>query len=147
VKHYSQRFQIDITKEKNVPDIIRRKLVVVGFSFPLGYTPQQVSELLWTRIGLNVDPADITTKDTGQYSASAFISLSDDSVVDFLNRQFETCILGNERTGAVRFEKKKWKEDQDGISPRRWKATINEITFELPTGKEECNKNGIRKLD
>jgi hypothetical protein len=147
VKHYSQRFQIDITKEKNVPDFTRRKLIVVSFSLPLGYTPQQVSELLWTRIGLNVDPADITTKDTGQYSASAFISLTDDSVVDFLNRQFETCVLGNERTGAVRFEKKIWKEDRDGVPAKNFRVNVDQITITLPTGNTEYNRNGIRKLD
>src|SRR5580700_1744961 len=108
-----------------MPDIIRRKQVVVGFCFPLGYTPQQVSELLWSQIGLNVDPADITTKDTGTYSASAFISLSGDSVADFLNRQFETCVLGNERTGAVRFEKKIWKEDRDGVAPKKFRVNVD----------------------
>jgi hypothetical protein len=132
VKHCLQRFQIDITKGKDVPDITRRKLIAVGFSFPLGYTPQQVSELLWSQIGLNVDPADITTKDTGTYSASAFISLTDDSLVDFLNRQFETCFLGNKETGAVHFEKKIWKEDRDGQPARRFRATVNQITIELP---------------
>jgi hypothetical protein len=130
-----------------VPDIIRRKLVLVGFSFPLGYTPQQVSELLWAQIGLNVDPADITTKDTGEYSASAFIYLSDDSLVDFLNRQFETCVLGNERTGAVHFEKKIWKEDRDGVPAKKFRVNVDQITITLPTGNTEYNKNGIRKLD
>jgi hypothetical protein len=130
-----------------VPDFIRRKLIVVGFSFPLGYTPQQVSELLWSQIGLNVDPADITTKDTGVYSASAFISLSDDSVTDFLNRQFETCILGDSRAGAVRFEKKIWKEDRDSIPAKKFRVNVDQITITLPTGNTEYNKNGIRKLD
>lgn len=128
-------------------DIVRRKLIVVGFSFPLGYTPQQVSELLWSQIGLNVSASDISCKNTGQFSSSAFVYLSDENLVEFLNRQFETCILGDKRNGAVRFEKKIWKEDQDGVPAHRWKATVNEITFELPTGKEECNKNGIRRLD
>jgi hypothetical protein len=130
-----------------MPDIIRRKQVVVGFCFPLGYTPQQVSELLWSQIGLNVDPADITTKDTGTYSASAFISLTEDSLVDFLNRQFETCILGNERTGAVRFEKKIWREDHDGIRAKKFRVNVDQITITLPTGNTEYNRNGIRKLD
>jgi hypothetical protein len=129
-----------------VPDIIRRKLVVVGFSFPLGYTPQQVSELLWSQIGLNVDPADIMTKDTGIYSASAFISLTDDSLVDFLNRQFETCILGNAQTGAVHFEKKIWKEERDGIPSKKFRVSVDQITITLPTGNTEYNRNGIRKL-
>jgi hypothetical protein len=129
-----------------MPDIIRKKLVVVSFNLPLGYTPQQVSELLWSQIGLNVDPADITTKDTGIYSASAFISLTDDSVVDFLNRQFETCVLGEQRNG-VRFEKKIWKEDRDGIPPKKFRVNVDQITITLPTGNTEYNKNGIRKLD
>jgi hypothetical protein len=129
-----------------VANITHRKLIVVGFSFPLGYTPQQVSELLWSQIGLNVDPADITTKDTGTYSASAFISLTDDSLVDFLNRQFETCILGNAQTGAVHFEKKIWKEERDGFSPKKFRVNVDQITITLPTGDTEYNKNGIRKL-
>ena len=129
-----------------MPDIIRKKLVVVSFNLPLGYTPQQVSELLWSQIGLNVDPADITTKDTGIYSASAFISLTDDSVVDFLNRQFETCVLGEQRNG-VRFEKKIWKEDRDGIPPKKFRVNVDQITITLPTGNTEYNQNGIRKLE
>jgi hypothetical protein len=130
-----------------VTDIIRRKLVVVGFSFPLGYTPPQVSELLWSQIGLNVDPADITTKDTGTYSASAFISLTEDSLVEFLSRQFETCILGNEQSGAVRFEKKIWREDHDSIRAKKFRVNVDQITITLPTGSTEYNKNGIRKLE
>lgn len=127
-----------------MPDIIRRKIVVVGFSFPLGFTPEQVSNLLWEKIGLNIAPTDITTKDTGTYSASAFISLTDDSLVDFLNRQFETCILGNEQSGAVRFEKKIWREDRDGIPANKFSVNVDQITITLPTGK--LNKNGIPRL-
>ncbi len=127
-------------------DIVRRKLVVVGFNFPLGYTPQQVSELLWSQIGLNVDPADISCKDTGQYSSSAFIYLSDQNLVEFLNRQFETCILGNERNGAVRFERKIWKEDRDGVPAKKFRANVDQITFELPAAKTEYNRVGVRKL-
>jgi hypothetical protein len=103
-----------------VADIIRRKLVVAALNIPPGTTSQQVSELLWARCGLHADPADISTQDSGKYSATAFISIDETSLVDFLNRNFETCTLGEQR-GPIKFETKLWKEEQNRPSQQ---ATI-----------------------
>jgi hypothetical protein len=96
--------------EKDVADTIRRTLVVVALNLPHCITPEQVAELFWTRVGLNVDPADISTQDSGQYCATAFIGITEADLVEFLTRNFETCMLGEQRN-AVSFEVKRWKED------------------------------------
>lgn len=82
-------------------------LMAVGLDFPLGYMPAQVSELLWTRIGLNVAPELITVRDSG-YAACAFIRVTDEMLIEFLNRNFESCVLEGRRE-PVRFEKKRRK--------------------------------------
>lgn len=114
---------------------LRRRIAVVALNVPLGYRSKQLSDLLWETVGVNVDPRDISIKDSGQYSASAFVNIDVGSIVEFLNRNFEQMKLGN---GPLRWEIKKWKED----SPLK----VESISFSLPSGKAEYDKNGIRRL-
>jgi hypothetical protein len=93
-------------------------LITVALSLPLGTTPEQVSELLWTRIGLDVPASVISVRDS-EYSANAFIRITAATVADFLNRNFEDCVLDGQRE-AVHF------------APKIWKG--------------ELNRQGIRKL-
>jgi len=94
-------------------------LLTVAMSLPLGSTPEQISELIWAQIGLNVDPTLITCKDS-TYAASAFVRVTEDILVDFLTRCFEGCVLDGQRE-AVRFEKKihKWKGECNRLGIRR----------------------------
>jgi hypothetical protein len=83
-------------------------LIAVAQNLPLGTTPAEISELLWTRIGLYIDPAVISVRES-EYSTSAFVRITEEAVVDFLNRNFESLVLDGQRH-AVQFQKKMWKE-------------------------------------
>jgi hypothetical protein len=82
-------------------------LIAVAQNLPLGTTPESVSELLWTRIGFEVPPSIISVRES-QYSASAFVRITEAVLVAFLNRNFEGCVLDGQRTD-VHFQKKIWR--------------------------------------
>jgi hypothetical protein len=86
-------------------------LIAVALSLPLGTTPEQVSELLWTRIGFEVPASVISVRDA-EYSANAFVRVTEETLVAFLNRNFSDCILDGQRE-AVRFATKKIRKDGD----------------------------------
>jgi len=111
--------------------------MIVGFSFPLDATAESVADVLWRQLGLNVAPADISVR-KAQFSSNAMIRVRSEALVDFLNRQFEQVVLDGQRE-HVRFEKKIHPNDPRSV-------TVNQITIELPDGKEPRNKNGIRRL-
>jgi len=79
-------------------------MIPVVQNLPRGSTPESVSELLWTRIGLEVPAAYISLRES-TYSASAFIRVTEEVLVTFLNRNFEGLVLEGQRE-AVHFEKK-----------------------------------------
>jgi hypothetical protein len=121
---------------KDMADIIRRKLVVASLNLPLGSTPQHVADLLWETVGVNVDPADITVQEKGLYSANAFVSIDETSICEFLNRNFETVELGQGTRGHVKFEVKKWKEEQNRPQQHRPVFTNYKVSFDLPGAKK-----------
>jgi hypothetical protein len=92
-------------------------LIAVAQNLPLGTTPEQVAELLWTRIGLEV-PAEVISVRDSTYSTSAFVRLTEEVIVEFLNRNFEACVLDGQRH-AVHFQKKIWKSDRNQLGIRK----------------------------
>jgi hypothetical protein len=99
-------------------------------SLPLNFSPEQIAELFWTQIGLSVDPEQMSVKNSGTYSATAYVQVTEDSLVSFLNRNFETVTL-DDQDSAVNF------------APIKWCGTSRPVTVALPG---PVNKNGIRKL-
>jgi hypothetical protein len=119
-----------------VKEIIMRKLVIVAKNVPHDTTPQQVSELLWQRVGLHADPAGISVQNSGQFSATAFISFHEADLAEFLTRNFEGLELGGGTRGSIKFETKIWKEEQNipRQQPRykNYKVNVDQITIKLP---------------
>src|SRR5271170_7855798 len=112
-------------------DVIRkRQLLIVMLNLPLGTTPTEVESLMWERLGLHVQ--GVSTKDTGKFSASAFMPVTEDDLLDLLARNFDGMILGEQRD-PVRFERKRWKEDEE-ISQQRfrnYKVNVDQVTVKL----------------
>lgn len=112
-------------------------LTVVIFNVPRGFTAAEISELLWTRIGLHAAAEHITTKDH-EYSTSAFIRIGTEDLVEFLTRNFESCILDGQRA-PVRFEAKKLgadykREREEKRQFRNYKVDYQTV-ITLPDGK------------
>jgi hypothetical protein len=93
-------------------------IIVVALSLQLGMTPEQVSELLWTRIGLEVPASAISVRDSGIYAANAFIRITAESMAGLLNRNFSDCVLDGQRE-AVHFAPKIWKSELNRLGIRR----------------------------
>jgi hypothetical protein len=85
-------------------------LLTVAMNLPLGTTSEEVSELLWTRIGFEVPASAISVRDS-TYSANAFVRITEETLLDVLNRNFEGCVLDGQRE-AVHFEKKIWRSEK-----------------------------------
>lgn len=70
-----------------------RAVTVVMRNLPLDFTNEEVAAALWERVGIACDPQTITTS-TGAYSRQAFIQLTEENLVEFLNRNFaDTAVL------------------------------------------------------
>jgi hypothetical protein len=121
--------------EEDLTNSLRRKLLIVAVNLPLHCSSAQLSAMLWAQIGLAVSPHDISCRDSGEFSTSAFVWLSEDAIADFLSRNFAELHLAN---GPIRFERKKWAEDAE----RGPKLKVSSITFELPAGVER-NRHGL----
>jgi len=111
-------------------------VTLVAFNLTLGITPDEVAALLWEKIGLKIDPLRVTVCDA-EYSANAFFRVTAAYIAELLNRNFSTDILEGQRA-AVRFERKDWRGEA--------RLKVSSVSFELPDGKEELNRHGIRKL-
>jgi hypothetical protein len=117
--------------------LIQRKLYVVGLNIPHDTTPQQVSELIWEKTGLKTDPACISVQNSGTFSASAFVPVTESDLADFLTYNLRECVLDGQRS-AIRFETKIWKhtrsEDRPEQKFRNYKVDFQTV-ITLPDGK------------
>jgi hypothetical protein len=114
--------------------LIQRKLYVVGLNIPHDTTPQQVSELIWEKTGLKTDPACISVQNSGTYSATAFVPVTESDLADFLTYNLRECVLDGQRS-AIRFETKIWKEEQNTPPRFRNYKVDYQTVIHLPTGK------------
>ncbi len=111
-----------------------RSVTVVMRNLPLDFTNEEVAAALWATVGINVDPQQIRTT-SGTYSKQAFIPLTDDNLVEFLTRNFKDTAVLREQQVVPYFETVQ--------NPR---LRVSSATFELPDGKTEYNRVGVRKL-
>ena len=114
-----------------------RTLTVIIQNQPLGSTPQQISDLLWEQVGLYANPNTIKTLDHA-CSTQAFVTFTDEDLIEFLNRNFEQRILDGQ-TQPVKFQIKLSKDEYTRLK-------VLSVTFDLPSGSGEVNRHGIRKL-
>ncbi len=85
-----------------------RKIYLAAKNLELGTTPEQLSDQLYTTIGLDVPAHEISCKDVGSYSANAFICIDCNVLAKFLNHYLEVNhICGRQIT----VEPKIWKQD------------------------------------
>ena len=111
-----------------------RSATVVMRNLSLDFTNEEVAAALWATVGIACDPQTINTS-TGAYSRQAFIPLTDDNLVEFLNRNFKDTAVLHEQKAPPYF-----------VLPVNPSIRVSSVTFELPHGTEEINKNGIRRL-
>jgi hypothetical protein len=71
-------------------------------NLPLDVTNEEVSSMLWSVVGVNVDPQQIRTT-SGTFSKQAFIPLTDDNLVEFLTRNFKDTAVLHEQKAAPYF--------------------------------------------
>ena len=100
-------------------------------NFPPSAKQSQLADWLWMNLGLQVRVSDIIIN-TRNGTASLRVSSSD--IAAMLNLHL----------GKIAFEGQLLTFERSQPSPM--KVTVNQITIELPDGKTEYNRNGIRKL-
>lgn len=100
-------------------------------NFPPSAEQSQLADWLWMNLGLQVRESDIIIN-TRNGTASMRVSSSD--IAAMLNLHL----------GKIAFEGQPLTFERSQPSPM--KVTVNQITIELPDGKESLNKNGIRRL-
>jgi hypothetical protein len=111
-----------------------RSVTVVMRNLPLDFTNEEVAASLWAVVGINVDPQQIRTT-SGTYSKQAFIPLIDKDLCEFLSRNFAETVVLHDQKAPPHF-----------VTTALPSFRVSSVTFELPDGTEEINKNGIRKL-
>lgn len=138
-----------------------RKIFLCIMNLPLGTTPEQLSEHLYSTIGLDVPSVEISTRDTGEFSANAFVCIDTNVLVAFLNHYLEGTLYGEDR--ALLVEPKIFKNNSPGAAAaqqrrcareftrdreqnRSVKINVDQFTVTLPDGKADYTKNGIRKI-
>lgn len=93
-----------------------RKIYLVARNLELGTTPEQLSDQLYTTIGLDVPPHAISCRDVGTYSANAFLEIDCNVLSAFLNRYLEGAhICGRQ----IEIEPKIWKNNGSQRSETR----------------------------
>ncbi len=111
-----------------------RSVTVVMRNLPLDFTNEEVAASLWATFGINADPQQIARLQE-TYSKQAFILLTDDNLVEFLSRNFaETAVLRDQ------------KAPPHFVTAANPRFRISSVTVELPDGKTEYNRVGVRKL-